>query len=64
MKTSAARLAVAAIAAAVAVIASYLTAVFAVAALGPDGTAYDVLGAIACAFLAAMAALLAWRGTR
>jgi hypothetical protein len=47
VKTSAVRLVATVIACALTVVCGVYAAVFAIAALSPDGTAYDVVGAVA-----------------
>lgn len=47
MKTSAARRIATAVACALTVVCAYYAAVYAIAALSPDGTAYDTVGAVA-----------------
>jgi hypothetical protein len=64
VKTSPVRLAATAIACALTVVCDYYAAVYALAALSPDGTAYDLVGAVALALAACGLGTLALRGLR
>jgi hypothetical protein len=64
VKTSAVRLVATAIACALTVVCAYYAAVYALAALSPDGTAYDVVGAVALMLATCGLGTLAVRGIR
>lgn len=64
MKTSPVRLAATAIACALTVVCGYYAAVYALAALSPDGTAYDTVGAVALMLAACGFGALTWGGIR
>jgi hypothetical protein len=64
VKASPARLTATAIACALTLVCAVYAAVYAIAALGPDGTAYDVVGAGALMLATCGLATLAWRGIR
>jgi hypothetical protein len=61
---SAVRLAATAVACALTVVCGYYAAVCTLAALGPDGTAYDVVGAVALMLATCGLGKLAWGGIR
>jgi hypothetical protein len=64
VKTSAVRLVATAIACALTLACGYFAAVYTLAALSPDGTAYDKVGAVALMLAACGLGTLAVRGIR
>lgn len=64
MKTSPVRLAATAIACALTFVCGVYAAVFTIAAIGPDGTAYDTVGAVALMLATCGLGTLAVRGIR
>jgi hypothetical protein len=63
-KTSPARRVATAVACVLTVVCGYYAAVYALAALSPDGTAYDVVGAVALMLATCGLGSLAWGGLR